>query len=78
MDHKYANSNFIFGIYIHVLAYVPIFKAFAHFLAELLTLTKLCHLCHLWHKWHKFVNVNNSARKCANALKIEIWSNLWL
>ena len=35
VDHKYANSNSIFGIYIHELAYVPIFKAFAHFLAEL-------------------------------------------
>ena len=33
MDHKYANSNSIFGIYIHELAYIPIFKAFAHFLA---------------------------------------------
>ena len=31
MDHKYVNSNSIFGIYIHELAYVPIFKAFAHF-----------------------------------------------
>ena len=52
MDHKYSNSNSIFGIYIHELAYIPIFKAFAHFLAELLTLVNLCHLCHIWHKWH--------------------------
>ena len=41
MDHKYANSNSIFGIYIHELAYIPIFKAFAHFLAELLTFVPL-------------------------------------
>ena len=33
MDYKYANSNFIFGIYIHELVYIRIFKAFAHFLA---------------------------------------------
>ena len=47
MDHKYANYITIFGIYIHELACIPIFKAFAHFLAELLTLTNLCHLCDL-------------------------------
>ena len=35
MDHNYENSNSIIGIYIHELAYIPIFKAFAHFLAEL-------------------------------------------
>ena len=51
MDHKYTNSNSIFGIYIHELAHIPISKALAHFLAELLTLTNLFHLCHLWHKW---------------------------
>ena len=39
MDHKYANSNSIFRIHIHELAYNPIFKAFADFLAELLTMT---------------------------------------
>ena len=50
MDHKYAYYNSIFGIYIHELAYIPIFKALADVLAELLTMTNLCHLCHLWHK----------------------------
>ena len=39
MDQIYANSNSTFGIYVHELAYVPIFKTFAHFLADLLTLT---------------------------------------
>ena len=129
MDKRYANYNSIFGIYIHELAYIPIFKAFAHFLAELLTLTNLCSLCHLWpkwqrhismhahhrkfllttfiiiyhenmlsrselqsfprihmcfcylchrHKWHKLVNVDNSARKYANALKIGVYANSWM
>ena len=41
MDHKYSNSNCIFGICIHELAYIPIFKAFVHFLAELLTFIDL-------------------------------------
>ena len=41
MDHKYVNLNSIFGIYILELAYIPIFKAFTRFLADLLTLTNL-------------------------------------
>ena len=44
---KYVNSNSIFGIYIHELVYSPVFKGFAHFLAELLTLKNLCYLCDL-------------------------------
>ena len=42
MDNKYSNSNSIFGIHIHELAYNTIFKAFDHFLAELLILVNLC------------------------------------
>ena len=38
----------------------------------------LCHLCQKWHKWHNVVNVNNSAKKCANALKIGIYANSWM
>ena len=57
MDHKFSNSNSIFGIYIHELAYILIFKAFAYFLAELLTLVDLCHFCHLWHKWQRHISI---------------------
>ena len=62
MDDKYANYNSIFGIYIHELAYIPIYKAFANFLVELLTLTNLCHLCDLGHKWQTHIDVCISSK----------------
>ena len=76
MDHKYANSNSIFGIQIHELAYTPIFK-FANFIAELMTLTDLCDLCHLWHKWQKHIDVcipsENLSRNFQSLYIMKIW-----
>ena len=40
MDHKYSNSNSIFGIYIHELAFILIFKAFAHFSSRVIDIGK--------------------------------------
>ena len=43
MCRKFVETNGIFGIYIPELPLIPIFKAFALFLAEILAFTYLCH-----------------------------------
>ena len=58
MYSSFVETNCIFEIYIHELPWIPIFKAFSHYLAEILAFQYLCHLYHFWRKCQRRILIH--------------------